>query len=80
MTIDDKLPFLEKVIPTAISTAAPTTERAPSGMGKDKREAKREGSAKGAVENTPLYIRTAMPSEIWSALLMKAILKVVALE
>ena len=79
MTIDDKLPFIEKVV--VVPNPPPAAERAPSGMGKDKRgEAKREGSSKEIIESTPLYPRTSMTSEIWPALLTKAILKVVALE
>lgn len=85
MTIDDKLPFIEKALSTTILAPAATSttntsDRPTSGTTKDRREIKREGSAREKVENTPLYIRTSVVSELWPVLLMKAILKVVALE
>ncbi len=44
------------------------------------REASSEEVTGSAIKYQPLYPRTAIPGEIWPALLMKALLKVAALE
>lgn len=59
MTVDDKLPFIEKYVSSV------------SVVGSDNEEKR---------ELVPLFPRTQILNELWPALLMKAILKVVSLE
>ena len=66
MTIDDKLPFLEK----CASTASVVNLVKDGDSSEEKR----------VLELIPLYPRTTVLTELWPALLTKAILKVVALE
>lgn len=93
ITVDDKLPFLERAISVqhVDSGRGQGSERgikrgesnkAEKGIERGRTSAStREGSEdKGEVELTALFPRTAVLNELWPALLMKAILKVVALE
>ena len=80
MTIDDKLPFLEKPIPP--DSAESCVSRSPRSTAKSGKGGKNlaKDSLEKKVELVPLYPRTSELTELWPALLMKAILKVVALE
>lgn len=68
MTIDDKLPFLKKV-----SFSRKSSDSAPS-------RTEENENIEEEVSFVPLYPRTAILTELWPALLTKAILKVTALE
>lgn len=93
ITVDDKLPFLERAISahhvdSGKIQAEKGIKRGESckverGVEKGGRTSAstREGSEdKWDVELTALFPRTTVLNELWPALLMKAILKVVALE
>lgn len=79
MTVDDKLPFLEKPIPPG--SADSCVNRSPRSTAKSAKGGKNLSKAsEKKVELVALYPRTSVLAELWPALLMKAILKVVALE
>lgn len=72
MTIDDKLPFLERSSGYSSGTAVGQAKENVDGVNKEQE--------KGETSYVPLYPMTGNLAELWPALLFKAILKVVALE
>lgn len=79
MTVDDKLPFLEKPIPPGSADSCVRSPRSTAKSAKGGKNLPKEVLEK-KVELVALYPRTSVLTELWPALLMKAILKVVALE
>lgn len=74
VTVDDFLPFTEQT-GCAVSgdDAGGTTRRGADGGGDI-------GSTAAEVDYVPLFPRTAHKTELWPAILTKAILKIAALE
>ena len=72
VTVDDFLPFLEESASATNGDVDTATATQGSGGGGD--------VAPTQVNYVPLYPRTGQPTELWPALLTKAVLKIAALE
>ena len=72
MTVDDKLPFLEKSFISCNSDQDDQVQENKNGVNRE--------HEKGETSFIPLFPMTSNLAELWPALIFKAILKVAALE